>query len=253
MKVLCIAAMKGGVGKTSIVANLAVALSKKIGSAKVYVIDLDPQGAVQWHFGLVDHQARGLCVQSIEGGSLSDIFVSCVNDVICLPYGYAEEPERLAFEAMLAEQPDWLESQLGALELGENDWVLIDTPPGPSPYLPQAMASSDLVLAVLLPDAASYGTVPAMETYLDEMIPINPSLRSFYLLNQVDEDNSLGTDMIRTLRQHLVERLIPNSIKVDEALREALAVQQTVLAYDPHGQASHDINSLANWVLKTLA
>ena len=252
MKVFSVVSMKGGVGKTSMVAGLAAALSKKAEVSSVTTFDLDSQNALQWHFGQASHEAPGLCLQVIKNRPLIDVAFKSDTGVICLPYGSANEDERLGFEALLSEQPDWLKIQLRSLALDDDALVVIDTPPGPSPYLPQALSCADLAIVILLPDAASYGTVPAMETYLDEMIPINPHLRSLYVLNQVEEGNLLGSDMVRALGQHLGERLIPVTIKADEAVREALAVQQTVLAYDPHGQASHDMNALATLLLGSI-
>jgi cellulose synthase operon protein YhjQ len=252
MKVVSIISMKGGVGKTSLAANLACALAEKLEPNRVVALDLDSQNALQWHFGLADHEARGLCQQAIRGGSLSDIAFQNDSGVTCFPFGFADELSRLAFESLLTRQSDWLKLQLDSLALAKDTLVLIDTPPGPSPYLLQAIACSDLAIVVLLPDAASYATVPAMETYLDEMIPINPDLQSAYVLNQLDESDSLASDMTRALRQHLAERFAPVMINSDEALREALAMQQSVVVYDPHGQASHDVNALATWLMGAL-
>jgi MinD-like ATPase involved in chromosome partitioning or flagellar assembly len=39
---------------------------------------------------------------------------------------------------------------------------------------------------------------------------------------------------------------------MDESVREALAFQQPVLAYDPHGQASHDMARLADFLIDVL-
>lgn len=253
MKVVSIVSMKGGVGKTSLAANLACALTLKLGPNRVVALDLDPQNALQWHFGLADHDVGGICQQALSGSSLHNIAFKNAGELVFFPYGFADEPSRLAFESILTLQPDWLKLQLDNLALANDALVLIDTPPGPSPYLLQAIACSDLAIIVLLPDAASYATVPAMETYLDEMIPINPDLQSAYVLNQLDESDSLGSDMARTLRQHLGERFASVLINSDEALREALALQQSVLDYDPHGQASHDVNALAAWLMGTLS
>jgi cellulose synthase operon protein YhjQ len=252
MKVVSIVSMKGGVGKTSIVAGLATALSKKAGVSSAVAIDLDPQNALQWHFGRASHDIPGLCTQAMQHQSLNSIAFKSDLGVTCVPYGCADEEGRLGFESLLGKQSDWLQTHMQSLALDEDSIVLIDTPPGPSPYLPQALTCAHLAIVILLPDAASFGTVPAMETYLDEMIPINPNLRSLYLLNQVEESNLLGRDMGRALALHLGERLIPVTVKADEALREALVMQQTVLAYDPHGQASHDLNALATWLLDSI-
>jgi cellulose synthase operon protein YhjQ len=249
--------MKGGVGKTSIATNLACAIAKitkSEESQRVAMIDLDSQSAAQWHLGFADHTLTGICRQAIDGKAWSDIALKSSGGVICYPYGFADEPARITFEAILTHEPEWLKEQLSANAglIAKDSVVIIDTPPGPSPYLPHAIACADIVLVVLFPDAGSYATVPAMETYLDEMIPINPSLRSVYMLNQVDESDPLGVDIFQQLQAHLGDRLAPLHVNADEAIREALAVQQPVLTYDPHGQASHDIVKLAKWLLVEL-
>ena len=42
-------------------------------------------------------------------------------------------------------------------------------------------------------------------------------------------------------------------IHADEAVREALVFQEPVLAYAPHGQASHDLSNLANTLIDILS
>jgi cellulose synthase operon protein YhjQ len=253
MKVVSVVSMKGGVGKTSIAACLANALCRRGEFSQVVVLDLDPQNAMQWHLGLGQHGRSGLCRQSLSEGPWPLITLSKTRGLRCLPYGAADEPDRLNFEALLKQQPDWIQRHLHEAGFAEDALVLIDTPPGTSVYLSQAIACSDLALMVLLPDAASYATIPAMETCLEDLIPINPNLRSFYLLNQLDAAQDLGGDVQVMLRHRFNERLAPSHVSNDEAMREALALQQSVLDYDPHGQAADDIVKLAAWLCKELA
>jgi cellulose synthase operon protein YhjQ len=239
--------MKGGVGKTSITANLATAMATKL-----CAIDLDPQNALQWHFGLNGMQASGVCDQSLSGESWCTATTASEFGVACLPYGEVSEPDREAFEALLQDQPDWVASQIKHAKLGDDAVVIIDTPPGPSVYLKQVFDSADLILIVLLADAGSYATIPAMESWIDDMTASHPHLKSVYVLNQVDRTEPLNRDVAELLQQHLGTRLAPIRIHRDEAVGEALAFQQPVLAYDPHGQASHDLARLATWVIDTL-
>ena len=252
MSVVGIVSMKGGVGKTSVTANLATALAQKLGSGRVSVIDLDPQNALHWHFGIHDPETEGVCRQSLRGEGWGGIALASEFDVTCLPYGAASEPEREAFETLLSNQSHWIGDQIGQAGLAEDRVVLIDTPPGSTVYLRQVFACADLVLIVLLADAGSYATIPAMESWLDEMSAVSPHLRSVYLLNQIDRSDSFNRDVADLLQRDIGDRLAPIGIHGDEAVSEALAFQQPVLTYDPYGQASHDIARLATWMITTL-
>lgn len=244
--------MKGGVGKTSVTANLAAAMASKLGRGRVSVVDLDPQNALHWHFGLEGGTAAGACKQSLHGANWADATLASEFGVGCLPYGMVDEPDREAFETILSEQPDWVGAQLERARLGDDAVVLLDAPPGPSVYLKQVFACADLILIVLLADAASYATIPAMESWLGEMSVSRPQLQSLYVLNQIDRTEHLNRDVTEVLLQHLGARLAPIHIHRDEAVGEALAFQQPVLVYDPHGQASHDLARLATSVIDTL-
>lgn len=252
MSVIGVVSMKGGVGKTSITANLAAAMTTRLGSGRVSVVDLDPQNALRLHFGIDSSQTKGVCEQSLQGGDWCEVaWVSDFN-VVCLPYGRANEPSRQAFEALLANEPNWLKTQLKHAGLGNDAVVLIDTPPGSSVYLKQVFACADLILIVLLADAGSYATIPAMESWLDDMQVLYPQLGSVYVLNQIDRTEPLNRDVADILHQHLGTRVAPIGIHCDEAVSEALAFLQPVLVYDPHGQASHDLARLASWLIDTL-
>jgi cellulose synthase operon protein YhjQ len=252
MSVIGVVSMKGGVGKTSTTANLAAAIAGRLGPGRVSVVDLDPQNGLRWHFGLDGADVEGVCEQSLHGidwhggASISEFGVAC------LPYGGASEKDREAFETLLADQPDWVGACLKRAGLCDDAVVLIDTPPGPSVYLKQVFACADLVFIVLLADAGSYATIPAMESWLDDKLVAQPPLGSLYVLNQVDSREPLNRDVAELLHQKLGARLSPIRIHYDEAVSEALAFQQPVLVYDPHGQASHDLARLAAWAIETL-
>jgi cellulose synthase operon protein YhjQ len=252
MSIVGIVSMKGGVGKTSTTANLAAAMAAKLGSGRVSAVDLDPQDALHWHLGFQAIQSRGVCEQSLMDEDWRNIALVNKVGVSCLPYGNVSEPNREAFESLLAQQPNWIGSQLHRAALSQNSVVLIDTPPGPSVYLKQVFECADLILVILLADAGSYATIPSMETWMAEVTSGQQSRQVFYVLNQVDRSEPLNRDTAAFLHQQLKTRMCPVEIHNDEAVGEALAFQQTVLDYEPHGQASIDLSRLAIWAINTL-
>jgi cellulose synthase operon protein YhjQ len=253
MSVVVVASMKGGVGKTSVTANLAIAMAAELGAGGVSIVDLDPQNALHLHLGIDPLERQSVCKQALRRRSWHGVMVDSKFGVTCLPYGVASEAEREAFEDILAAEPDWLQRQLTQAGLGGDDVVLIDMPPGPSVYLNQGFACADLLLIVLLSDAGSYSTIAAMESWIDQIAPQRPELQSVYLMNQLDESVRLNRDMGEVLRQRLGNRLSPVGIHRDEAVSEALAFLQPVLFYDPGCQATHDFQRLAAFLLKPSA
>jgi cellulose synthase operon protein YhjQ len=252
MSVIGVVSMKGGVGKTSVTANLAVAMAKMLGPGRVSAVDLDPQNALHLHLGLETGDPTGVCTQSLAHENWIGAAMDSEHEVRCLPYGEVSEQDRVEFETVLSENDTWIGDQIRAAGLDDDAIVLIDTPPGPSVYLRQVFACADLIVIVLLADAASYATISSMESWMSEVQDQFPHVQSLYLLNQIDRTDLLNKDVTDLLQQRLGANLIPVGIHSDESVREALAFQQPVMAYDPHGQASHDLARLAEYLIDSL-
>ena len=251
MKVIVVASMKGGVGKTTTTANLAFALAGL--GRPVLVVDLDPQNSLFLHFGLEGSNPDGIARAALEGRPWRTAAMESASGVLCLPYGHLRGEEAARFERTLGENPGALAEALSGTCAGEPEAiVLIDTPPGPSPYLKAAFECADLALLVLLADGGSYATIPAMEAWVDEWQAQRPDLDAAYLLNQTDATAPLARDVSEVLRHRLADRLLPIGIHRDEAIGEALAVQQSVLEYDSHCQAALDFRRLASMLLRHL-
>jgi cellulose biosynthesis protein BcsQ len=67
MSVIGVVSMKGGVGKTSLTANLAAAMASVLGPNRVSVVDLDPQNALHLHCGVDDTNSPGECQLARHG------------------------------------------------------------------------------------------------------------------------------------------------------------------------------------------
>lgn len=251
MKIVAVVSAKGGVGKTTLAANLASALADS--GRRVVTVDLDPQNALRLHFGMPPSEIGGIARASLRKDSWQSVIHAGTGNVSVLPYGGLNESDRHAFEKMLDTDPNWLRSNLERLGLGPTDIVVVDTPPGPSVYLKQALSTAQFALAVVLADAASYATIPMMENLLGTYCAGRGDFVGVaYVINQVDPTRQLGRDVVKVLRATLAERLFPGVIHLDQAVSEALAYDTTALHYDGLSQATQDFKACAQWVTAAL-
>ncbi|MGI4982357.1 MAG: cellulose biosynthesis protein BcsQ [Janthinobacterium lividum] len=251
MKIVAVVSAKGGVGKTTLAASLASALA--MSGRRVVAVDLDPQNALRLHFGMAPDRIGGIARATLSGEPWRTALYAGVGEVGVLPYGGLNEGDRRLFEQELDAHPHWLRDNLATLGLGANDIVVVDTPPGPSVYLRQALSTAQFALAVLLADAASYATIPMMENLLGAYCADRADFVGVsYVINQVDSSRLLGRDVVNVLRATLGARLFPGVVHLDQAVSEALAYDTTALHYDAVSQATQDFKACAQWVATAL-
>ena len=238
MKIIAIVSAKGGVGNTTVTATLSTALRYR-GNA-VITADLDPQNALRFHFGLDPQDISGISRATLAGQPWREACFQSASGVVVLPFGSVNEADRDAFEDHLDANPRWLREQLGTLGLEDDDIVVLDTPPGPSVYMRQALTTASVVVIVTLPDAASYATLPMMEGLVQTYCTRRPDFSSYsYVINQVDNSRQLAKDVVQVMNANFGERVI-GLIHQDPSVSEALAYDKSVLDYDDRCQATKD-------------
>jgi cellulose synthase operon protein YhjQ len=248
MAVIAFVSGKGGVGKTSLTAATAVALAQR--GRRVLAIDLDPQNALRLHLGMDPADPAGW---SREGFGAAAIFESA-GGVSFLPFGALLEAELEELEAVLQDDPRWLAERLAdAAARGRFDYVLIDTPPGPTVFLQQALQAAHRALVVVLADAASLTTLPMFFPLIDEFTAGRDGFQgSQILINQLPHQSRLGHQVRTAIHAHFPGRVAPVAVHRDAAVAEALAFERTVLDYEPGAEACLDLQHLADWLLATL-
>jgi cellulose synthase operon protein YhjQ len=252
MPLLCIASPKGGVGKTTLTANLADALRRRGG--RVLAMDLDPQNALRLHFGvpLADHAGFG--PELARGGSWRGHIRQTPAGVSLLPHGTVGMAEALTLANALERMPERLTGPLRELLADPSLIVVADLPPGPSRALDLIAPLSDMVMIVLLADAYGAALLPEIDTGrflgLGGLHGPQPG-RLRLVLNQVDYGSRLSRTVAEALARHLGPRLL-GAITREDSVAEALAAQQLVLEAAPACCAGLDLRELGQAVAAAL-
>lgn len=248
MKKIAIVSAKGGVGKSTVSANLTMALCRA--GLPALGVDLDPQNALHLHFGSSNNSLEGLSRATLEGRDWRETAYQVDDGLAVLPYGIVNEPDRQQFEALLAADPHWLQRNLDNLPLSPASMVVIDTPPGPSVYLRQALSAAQVVIVITLADAASYATLPQMEKLIQSFCCSRDDFIDYaYLVNQFDPNKALSNDVVSAMRELLSGKTI-GLVQFDPNVGEALAFGKTLIERSPNSPACKDFLSWTSWILK---
>lgn len=253
IKIVAVISAKGGVGKSTLAAGLSAVMQRQ--GRAVLALDLDPQSALINHLGVaidpMQVAAEGLA-HCVADAQMRDFCQPTPSGVFVLPYGMVDEGQRRTFERQLEDEPDWLAQQLAELQLADGSVVVLDTPPGPSAYLQQALSVANVAVVVSLADAASYATLPMIDRLISTYTADRADFYgATYVINQVDQSRKLSKDITQIMRGILGSR-VAGIIHCDQSIAEALAYNQSVLDYDPSGQGCHDLQAIALNVLAKL-
>lgn len=247
MKTIAFISGKGGVGKTTLAANVAVALAQR--KKHVALIDLDPQNAQRLHLGMNPDEIAGLVREGISPASLFDSPFG----IKFIPFGRVNAGELEEFEAELKKNPQWVSDGINSLAKAAFDVVILDTPPGPTPYLHQALRAADRAMVVVLADAASYTTLPKIESLVEEYTAHRPEFEgTSILINQMPTNSKLGHQVRSALYANYSKKLVPVAVYKDVRVSQALAFERPVLQYEPGCKASLNIQSVADWLIDSL-
>jgi cellulose synthase operon protein YhjQ len=244
MNVIAFVSPKGGAGKSTITANLAVALAQR--SHKVLVIDMDPQNAQRVHLGLDSGEYAGMIREGIHEAAIFDSPFG----VGFIPFGKATDVEIEDFRLELLDNAEWLKNSIDGLADLAFDFVLIDTPPGANAYLEQALMAANKALVVLQADAASYLSMPSMARLIQEYGESRDDFDGYhYIVNQMPSKSRLSHEVRSALLADAGDRVVPLAVHRDPAVAQALANERPVLDHEPGSMASLDFQYLADWLL----
>lgn len=251
-RILAVANIKGGVGKTTTTVNLAAALAER--GCHVLAIDLDPQSSLTLSLGINPDRSGGTIFKLLEPGldpSNSPI-VSTSENWDLLPGG--EDLRKLEHE--LETDPNRILAVGTAIQpfCKSYDFILLDCPASTGTLTGAALAASDEVVVPMTLDFLSFRASGALFKIINRVRGVaNPRLRvAGIILTMYDTRTRHARDIMTSLDQTygttvpFFSAVIHQSVK----LKEAPAYGQSVFKYAPDSAAAESYRVVAREIVE---
>jgi len=187
---MAVVSQKGGVGKTTVALNLAVAMAEK--GRRTLLVDVDAQGGIGLALAKGDTELQGLAELLMGNiGAGQAVLHTQIPTLRLLPRGRLDPTDVTTYEQELS-VPGRLAAALESVEDGL-DLVVIDTPSGLGRVTRAAMAVSNFVLIPFQSETlALRSIVQAMRVIEHVQLHENPGLRLVGILPTMVEKESSG-------------------------------------------------------------
>jgi chromosome partitioning protein len=247
---LAVASQKGGVGKTTVAANVAAGLASL--GLRTLLVETDPQGSLIGIFGFDRFDIQRGLFGALQGKTPAGAALErgVASDLDLLPANVWSHEEELAFTDLLRREPHALTAVLEQLT-GEYEYVILDSPPGLGPITRAVLAAADRYLVPVQAESMNLRTLARLE-YLAEGVRAsrNPDLvLDGIVITMWDprtrHAQSVLEHLVELFPKKLYETRIPRSVRVAE---ECDRGRPTVLS-SPRHRAGEAFQLLAEEVL----
>jgi len=231
---------KGGVGKTTTVANTAAALARK--GYKVLAIDLDAQGNLS--FALTSQTFSRYVEDAIKERQPLPVY-KVSEGLFISPSGFGLQPvgEDLARKKQYSALKEALEAVTGNF-----DFVLIDCAPAVSALTLNAINASNYVLGVVTADAFATEGIATIE----EIAATMKKQTIGYLIANFNRRLGVANFAASNLTQTYGERLFTTRIRNNVALQEAVYMRQSIFDYNAKSNGAKDYEAFAEELLQRI-
>ena len=255
--IITISNLKGGVGKTVSVVNLAASYASM--GKKVLVVDMDSQGDATGYFGAeaeATTSGRNLARGISEKLPLDEIRLSTAFEGLDIIAGTRDLREvQKQMEGEL-DQHLLLGSILTATSIRNYDIVLIDTHPSEDCLLISALYSSHYYLIPLFPERRTSNAVSTMIAFAGKVRRINPMLMLLgCIITKFDRRSATHRQFESVLREgsregniRIFETVIPSS----SVIQGSESAEEPLIRYRPTAPAAISYLALAGELMPNL-
>ncbi|MBI4786679.1 MAG: AAA family ATPase [Chloroflexi bacterium] len=246
-RILAIANVKGGVGKTTTTANLAAALVER--GRSVLAVDLDPQSSLTLCLGYQPDQLPRTICDALDGHAvpISSILLSTPDCFDLIPANYG----LTTIVHELEKRPIQISALRVALDTLRDryDYVLLDPPASTGILTGVALAAAD---EVVIPLTADYLTVQTLKVLLDIIQgvqkTVNANLRVTGIFYSMHDSKTRHAREVSATAESTYGAKIPflsTTVTQSVVLKEASLAGKTIFRYAPNSPSTLCYRALA--------
>lgn len=242
-KTIAIANHKGGVGKTTSVANLGAALARK--GKRVLLIDLDAQQNLTFFF--LKEEAEVSVYDALTGKTALPIVhikknLDLTPSSIDLARAELDLNARIAREAIL--------KNLLVDVAGQYDYILLDCPPSLGIITYNALVAASDLFITLTAEALPYKGLTMLEEVVGEIKrTINRNLELSGVFITRYNNRNLNNIVAEQIAERYGSKVFSTKIRENIAVAEAPLSQMDIFDYAPDSNGAKDYAALADEVL----
>lgn len=232
MKVITIAAQKGGTGKTTTAAALAQAAAYN--GRQVLAVDLD---AGNLTFALAGDRSKGTTYELLTGKPAAELIQSTNTPGLDL---IAADLDNVTITTS-AGSANRLKEALKPLQR-KYDYCFVDTPAGAGELQYNGLIAADLLLIPVLCEIFSIQTLYQFAGTVQELQAANKKLKAAGILANYDKRTALAKQMRESITDKMQELNIINAgtVRTCSKTGEAVALQMSLYKYAPKCRTAQD-------------
>ena len=231
---------KGGVGKTTLTANIGHALA--LAGQRVTIVDLDPQGHLTASFNLRGVE-KGMSSLLLHGLACEEIAVAVRDKLLLLP----ANSDLRDVENLSENRAECASVLRKALFSCASDYVLVDCPPASNVLIGSALVACDEVLTPVTGDyLALHGLSNLLRTLNHVQRKLNHSLHRWIVLSRLSLRRRLSREVITKLTGYFPRMILPTAIREAALLAECPGYGKTVFELRANSASALELRQLAD-------
>lgn len=189
--------LKGGVGKTTIISNLAVHLAK---NKKVCIIDLDSQSNIASSFGFFGDALKCTLIEYLKDASISlNQLMITINDHLKI---IPSNSDLIGFDDLKANQKQRINTLIQNLEK-QFDVILIDTPPAFNTLTSLFLSKTDMSISIFECETYAFSGLCNTIKIINQFSNLK---KSFFIANKFIRNSKNQVQALAQFKEYINEQ-----------------------------------------------